>query len=112
MTEDGWDTLPCGDSAALNAWLDEREIDPSCALASLRRWLEDDDAVRPRELLMPAVLHFDCGHQRPTNLRLKPGETWTCVACDQTRSVVRVEIFDEPRWFPAIDALADLPVTS
>lgn len=88
---------------------DLRWIDPSCARETLDRWLELGDGQPMREYKAPAIAHLSCGHQRPVNERLDPGDSCICPLGCAAATVTALELLDEPEWFPHPDALVDLP---
>lgn len=85
-----------------------RLIDRAVALRNLERFVEASGI--PETFEATALIHFDCGHVRPMNVRFEPGETFHCVICGP-RVVVWLELI-EPEEFPAVDSLRDLPETS
>ena len=83
-------------------------IDAGALKRTLDRWLaSDDDQMQTYEA--PAVVHMECGHRRPTNLWISPGDLEYCLFCGPGQVVVRLELLDEPMVFPHPDALAALP---
>lgn len=85
-----------------------RVIDPEAALEQLRDFVFGDDD-RPRTMRAAALIHLDCGHVRPMNVRLDQGDDLRCLVCGPAR-VDRVELI-ETAEFPHPDALRDLPET-
>lgn len=85
----------------------ERLIDSGVALRNLKRFLESDG--RPEMFEAAALIHFECGHVRPMNVRFDRGETFNCLICGP-QLVAWVEMI-EPEEFPAVDSLCHLPET-
>lgn len=79
----------------------ERCINPFVALRNLKRFLECDGM--PEMFEAAALIHFECGHVRPMNVRFEPGETFNCLVCGP-QVVVRMEML-EPEEFPSVDSL-------
>jgi hypothetical protein len=84
-------------------------IDPDAARRSLLRWLRSDADVM-RTIEAAALVHLDCGHVRPMNVWLEPGDELDCLVCGSAL-VVELELI-EPTEFPHPDSLEDLPGVS
>lgn len=76
-------------------------IDVDAAMESIRALLNDE-----RVFVAAGLIHLDCGHLRPTNLRVEPGERHQCMLCGDAH-VVSLELI-EPTVYPHADALRDL----
>lgn len=86
----------------MSADLFDDVIDVGAALASLRMLLADEHAF-----VAAGMIRLDCGHVRPTNRRVQPGDMHQCVLCGP--AVVLALDLIEPTIFVHPDALHDLP---
>jgi len=83
-------------------------IDRDAALRTFEQFVFGDDD-RPRVIHAPALVHLDCGHVRPVNAWIEPGDTFGCLLCGPSQVVTELELLPETREFSSPDALSDLP---
>lgn len=86
---------------------DRKPIDATCAMESLRRFVQSGDE-HLREWMAPAMLLLSCGHKRPTNYVEPMDAPINCYICGPVK-ITALFMLAEPQWFPHADALDDLP---
>lgn len=77
-------------------------IDRDAALRTLQAFARGE-----RTFVAAALVRMWCGHSRPTNRMVEPGDPYSCLLCGP-QMVERIDLI-EPTEFLVPDAFADLP---